>query len=109
MADNILARQDTNTMALVAYVCMLIGLMFPLAFIVGLVIAYIYRGSDESLDSHFNNVIRVFWWTIPIGIVGAITAIFVIGWFILLGLYIWIIIRMAKGLGGLRRGVAFGD
>jgi len=108
MTENVLAKQNSNTMALAAYVCMFVGLLFPLASIGAVIVAYIYRGSDEILDSHFKNVISVFWWSLIFGIIGAFTVFFIVGWFILLAVYIWIIVRMAKGLGALKRGVAYG-
>lgn len=107
-SQNVLAAQNQNTMAMVAYVCMIVGLFFPLGYLAGVIIAYVYRGSDAVLDTHFSNVISVFWWSLVVGIIGGVTAFFVIGWFILLGLYVWIIIRMAKGLGALKRGAAYG-
>lgn len=107
-SQNVLAQQNQSTMAMAAYVCMLVGLFFPVGYIAGVVIAYIYRGGDAVLDTHFSNVISMFWWSLVVGLIGAFTVVFVIGWFILIGLYVWIIVRMAKGLGALRRGTAYG-
>lgn len=109
MADNLLAQQNANTMALVAYVCMLAGLLFPLAFIAAVVIAYLYRGSDQILDSHFTNIITVFWWSLGLGVLGIVTSVILIGWVILLGASIWILLRMVKGLSALKRGLAYGE
>jgi len=108
MADNFLAQQNASTMALVAYICMLAGLLFPVAYIAAVVIAYVYRGSDTVLDSHFANIITVFWWSLGLGLFGILTSVFVVGWLVILGLYVWILIRMIKGLSALKRGAPYG-
>ncbi|MEO0035385.1 MAG: hypothetical protein RLZZ501_1408 [Pseudomonadota bacterium] len=108
MADNLLAQQNANTMALIAYICMLTGLLFPVTMVAAVVIAYVYRGTDTVLDTHFGNVIGVFWWGLGIGIFGLLTSFIIVGWVVLFGLYVWILIRMIRGLSALKRGVPYG-
>ncbi len=49
------------------------------------------------LESHFRWQIRTFWFTLVWLIIGALTFIVVIGYFVLMGAGIWFIYRIAKG------------
>jgi len=49
------------------------------------------------LESHFRWQIRTFWFTLVWLILGVVTFVIVIGYFILLGAGIWLVYRIAKG------------
>ena len=70
-----------------------------LTWIVGVVINYIKRDDTAGsfLASHFRWQIRTFWFGLLWGILGGLTFIIVIGWFILVATAVWIIYRVAKG------------
>lgn len=53
---------------------------------------------DEFLESHYDNQIRIFWIALAIGIIGIFLIIVVIGAFVLLGLWIWLLIQCREGL-----------
>lgn len=60
-SENVLAAQNKSTMALVTHGCMLVRLFGQFVFIASTVIAYIYRGDDPVLATHFNDVMSAFW------------------------------------------------
>lgn len=82
----------------IIYVAYLIGLVFPLAALGGLVYAYLSRGKDKDVDTHLTFQIRMFWWGLLAGILGSITVFIVIGWFILLAWVVWVLARCITGL-----------
>ena len=107
MNENVLAQQNNANMASFAYIAMLVGLFIPFVALAGVVMAYVYRGGDPVVDSHFSNIIKVFWISLVVGFIGVILCFVVVGWFVLIGLYVWSIYRMVKGLSALRRNEAF--
>ena len=67
--------------------------------IVAIVMNYIKKEdvAGTFLESHFRWQIRTFWFGMLWGMLGAITFVLVIGWFVLIVNGIWIIYRIAKG------------
>ena len=49
------------------------------------------------LESHFRWQIRTFWLGLPWFILGFLTYIFIIGWFVLVAAALWLIYRILKG------------
>ncbi len=94
-----------RTFTLASYVLHLIGAVAGITSIIGLILNYLKRGtSGEVLDSHHSWMIRSFWWAILWGVIGLITIFIVIGWFILLIVWIWYIYRHVRGLIALANG-----
>lgn len=86
------------------YILYLVGIIVGGTTIIGLVMAYINRGKYGGwLDSHYTWLIRTFWISLLYGLIGAVTLVIVIGFFILLFTIIWFIVRMIKGLQALGR------
>lgn len=75
------------------------GLVFPLTFVAGVIVNYVkiddLRGS--WLESHFRWQIRTFWWGLLWTVLGTITALIVIGYYILLANAVWLLYRIIKG------------
>ena len=67
--------------------------------IVAIVMNYIKKEdvAGTFLESHFRWQIRTFWFGMLWGMLGVITFVLVIGWFVLIVNGIWIIYRIAKG------------
>ena len=67
--------------------------------IVAIVMNYIKKEdvAGTFLESHFRWQIRTFWFGMLWGVLGALTFVLVIGWFVLIANGIWIIYRIAKG------------
>jgi uncharacterized membrane protein len=101
----------SDTMAVIVYVLYLAALLVGgITALIGVVVAYVARGdAPDWLDSHYRFQIRTFWISLVYGLVGGVLSLIVIGWFVLLFLLIWWIVRCAKGLLALRRGEPIRD
>jgi uncharacterized membrane protein len=70
-----------------------------LTTLVAIIINYVKR--DEVIgtlwQSHFDWQIRTFWWSFGLAVLGLVTTIIVIGFFILFGSFVWQIYRLVKG------------
>jgi uncharacterized membrane protein len=75
------------------------SLIFGITMIIAIIINYVKRDDVKGtwLESHFKWQIKTFWITLLGTIVGGVTALLVIGWFILLVTGIWFIYRIVKG------------
>ncbi len=95
--------------AMIAYIFMGIGLFTGIFWIVGFVWALIKKSdaTQSIFIDHYSNIQSVFIWGFVLSIIGFITAFFVIGWFILLAVYIWSIYRLVKGVVNLSSNKAF--
>lgn len=67
--------------------------------VVGVILNYVKLEDVQGswLESHFRWQIRTFWWGLAWGILGLLTWVFIIGWFILIADGIWILYRVIKG------------
>lgn len=83
----------------------LTGGLFMLA---GLILAYIKKDDLEGtfLASHARYYIRTFWYSLLWAVIGAVTALVLVGYIILLANVIWIIYRMLKGFLSLQENKA---
>lgn len=102
-------RQSSPARNLAVVVYILQGLSFFLGGItalVGVVINYVkldeVRGS--WIESHFRWQIRTFWIGLLWTVIGILTTMLIVGWFILLGIAIWVIYRIVKGALALNDG-----
>jgi uncharacterized membrane protein len=92
------------------YILYLLSLIFGVTSLVGLIMAYINKGdAPEWLQSHYRFHIRTFWIGLLLGVVGAVTAAFVVGILILVFLCVWWIVRCVKGMKYIARGSAHPD
>ena len=98
------AARDSDsmrTMTIVAYACLLGGLVtFHLAAVAGVVIAYIQRDEARGTvwESHIEAIITTFWATLVGLIAGAILCIVLIGFIVLPIVAIWFLYRTIRGL-----------
>ena len=91
---------DPRTMVLICYGLYLLGCVNGLTTLIGVIIAYVKRDDARGTGwaSHFDNLIVVFWVSLVVFIVGALTWIFLIGfvfWFVLV---IWYLYRTIRGV-----------
>lgn len=92
------------------YILYLASLVFGITGLIGVVMAYVNKGDGPGwVESHYRFQIRTFWIGLLIGVIGGLTTLIVIGWFVLLFGLIWIIVRCAKGMKFLARGQAHPD
>ncbi|MCR9277801.1 MAG: hypothetical protein NXH85_07470 [Pseudomonadaceae bacterium] len=103
---------ETNTnQAKLIYVLYLAGFITGgVTSLIGVVMAYMARGdADEMLKSHYTWQIRTFWIALVASLVGGVLTIVLIGFLVLLGLAVWLIVRCVKGFQQLEKGEPIED
>ncbi|ATJ83546.1 DUF4870 family protein [Halomonas beimenensis] len=104
--DRVVAESDPSpdtTMAMVVYALYLASFVVGFTSLVGVVIAYVYRGKGPAwLDEHYRYQIRTFWIGLLYGAVAGLLTLIVIGFPLLIALAVWLIIRCVKGFKGLQ-------
>ncbi|MDT8894262.1 hypothetical protein RSO41_06300 [Halomonas sp. I1] len=96
-------RPDT-TIPMVIYALHLAGIVTGgLTALVGVVIAYVYRGKGPDwLDEHYRYQIRTFWIGLLYFAVSGLLTFILIGFLTWLVAVIWLVIRCVKGFKGLQ-------
>jgi uncharacterized membrane protein len=100
--DNLAAtdiEKPGKTLTTVIYALYAASYFVGITAIIAIVMNYVKREdvAGTFLESHFRWQIRTFWYGLLWGVLGAITALIIIGWFILIADGIWIIYRIVKG------------
>ena len=93
------------TLPIVVYALFLAGIVSGgLTALIGVVIAYVYRGEGPAwLDEHYHFLIRTFWiGVVYFGVSGLLTLV-LIGFVTWLLAVIWLVIRCVKGLKRLQQ------
>jgi uncharacterized membrane protein len=110
---------EDRAMPAVVYVLYLLGLFHGITLIVGLIMAYVLRGSSGPVNAgHYTYLIRTFWISLVAGLIGA--AIMLVSFpfaFILIGIpfvwaggvicflaWLWAVVRTIVGLVRLSQG-----
>ena len=88
----------STTVPTIIYVLYLANFLLPFTGLIGVIMAYINKGDDNFLQSHYQFQIRTFWIGLLYLIIGALLTVIIIGWLILLFYAIWLIVRCVKGL-----------
>jgi len=88
-----------KTLTTIIYALYAASFFVGITAIVAIIMNYIKRDdvAGTFLESHFRWQIRTFWFGVLWGVVGAITFLLAIGWFVLIANSIWIIYRIVKG------------
>ena len=83
----------------VVYALQAVSFFFGITAIVAIVINYVKIDDIRGtwLESHFRWQIRTFWFGLLWGVIGVLTFVLVIGWFILAADAVWVIYRIVKG------------
>jgi uncharacterized membrane protein len=92
---------DLKTWNMITYGLYAIGIfMGGLPWIVAVIMNYVKLGDSKGTiyESHAQWQIKLFWWSLIIGIVGILSIWIVIGFFILGGLWIWMIYKVVRGI-----------
>lgn len=94
-------ENDARNLLLIAYALFFAGwLTGGMTSIVGVIICYVKR--DEYfhtwLGTHVNEMIKVFWWSFWVALLGGILIWILIGWLVLLLLFIWNMVKLIKGV-----------
>lgn len=82
------------------YALQIIGFFVGITFLIAVILNYIKRDTANNtfLETHYSWQIRTFWYSLLWLVVGILTAPFVIGAFILVINFIWVIYRIIRGL-----------
>ncbi len=90
---------SAKTLTTVIYALYAASYFVGITAIVAIVINYVKMDdvAGTFLESHFRWQIRTFWFGVLWGVLGTITMMFVIGWFVLAVNGVWIIYRIVKG------------
>jgi|TARA_B100000508_G_scaffold130224_1_gene117323 Predicted membrane protein len=102
-------EQEAKSNAFIAYVLLSLGFFTGATFIAAGVWAYLNRQdcSGTRFDDHYDNIIKVFWVGVVGSIVGVLTTPLLIGVPILIGVYIYNIIKIVKGFSTLTSNKAY--
>ncbi|NRA53482.1 MAG: hypothetical protein HRU23_05005 [Gammaproteobacteria bacterium] len=103
--------EAAKTHALIAYGLMVAGLFTGILWVVGLVWAMLKKedARDSIFYDHYQNIISTFLWSLGLWVVGSILVWVFFGWFILLGVWVWAIYRLLKGLARITANQSFRD
>lgn len=100
---------DPATVKLV-YFLYLASFIFGITAVIGLIVAYINKkDAPDWIAAHYQYQIRTFWIFLAANLIGGMTAAFLIGLFILVANFIWMVVRCAAGLREIGRGEAKSD
>ena len=96
---NEITKSNSASIAKVNYILQIISTIIGITGIIAVIIAYVNRDdSDDWLQTHYRFQIRTFWISIVYIILGVLLMEVMIGLFILLFTFFWLVIRCAKGL-----------
>ena len=98
MNDQNLVAPKGSGMAMLVYILYMVGIVFALISLIGVIIAYINKSdAPHWLKSHYQFQIRTFWIGILFGLVGLLLTVIYIGWLLIFLSVIWLVIRCVKG------------
>ncbi|MCB1352723.1 MAG: hypothetical protein KDK03_08310 [Rhodobacteraceae bacterium] len=87
------------------YVLYLLGFIFAITTVIGVVMAYVNRGKAAPwLDSHYTWAIRTFWIALLYALISALLSLVVIGVLGFIATAVWMIVRCVIGLQKIGRG-----
>lgn len=94
-----------TTLPIVIYALFLAAIVSGgLTALVGVVIAYIYRGKGPHwFDEHYRYQIRTFWLSLLYFTLSALLTLVLIGYVTWLLAVVWLVIRCVKGIRGLQQ------
>nr|WP_320116713.1 hypothetical protein [uncultured Desulfuromonas sp.] len=100
-------KKSSEGTAKLIYIFYLIGIVIGLTAIIGVIMAYVYRGdAPDWLRSHYDFQIRTFWIGALYIFIGGLLSAVLIGYLILLFWLVWLAVRCAKGLKALEENQA---
>ena len=99
MTDAAPDLDSAKNLATAVYALQAASFFVGITAIVAVVINYVKLDDVKGtwLESHFRWQIRTFWYGLLWGVVGVLTFILIVGWFILIADAVWIIYRIVKG------------
>ncbi|WP_163649182.1 hypothetical protein [Modicisalibacter sp. 'Wilcox'] len=96
-------HSSDTTMPLVVYILLLAGFVVGITPLIGVVIAYVYRGKGPAWrDAHYRYQIRTFWIGLLYSLVAVALSLLGIGLLAMIVLAAWLIVRCVKGMMALQ-------
>lgn len=91
--------ESLKTITTVVYALQALSCLWGVTAIVGVIMNYVKREDAVGTlyQSHFDWQIRTFWWGLLWSVIGVVTLFIVIGIFVLLAAWIWMVYRVVKG------------
>ena len=90
------------------YILYLVALVAGITGIAGVIIAYVNSGTaPEWVQTHYRFQIRTFWIGLLYTVIGLLTCIIVVGFFWLLFVLVWWVVRCIKGMSAISRGLPY--
>jgi uncharacterized membrane protein len=87
-----------KTLVWVAYGAMALAFVNGFSSVITVVIGYVKRNEVPPwLATHYTFLIRTFWITLVVGLVGVILTVVLVGFLVLPALAVWIIVRLVRG------------
>jgi uncharacterized membrane protein len=95
----IIDNRSLKNLTTVIYALYAASFLVGVSAIVAIIMNYVKKQdvAGTIYESHFRWQIRTFWFGLLWGVLGAVTWLVIIGWFILSADGIWIIYRIVKG------------
>lgn len=91
-------QTNTNT-AKVIYILLIISTMVGITGFIAVIMAYVMKDNTSNwLQTHYRFQIRTFWIGLLYVIIGLATYLMVIGYFVFLFTFVWVLVRSFKGL-----------
>ncbi len=97
-------KNNTTAIAKVSYILLIIGTLVGITGVIALIMAYAMQktyADGNWIQTHYRFQIRTFWIGLLYATIGLITINLLIGFFILLYTFVWLIVRCTKGLNQL--------
>jgi uncharacterized membrane protein len=93
------ALQSARTLTIVVYALQAASFLVGMTFVVAVIINYVKRDDVRGtyLESHFRWQIRTFWYSLLWALVGILTLVLVVGYFVLVADAIWVVYRIVRG------------
>ena len=91
--------QSEGKITQLVYIPQALGFIVGITFIAAVIVNYVKRDelTSELQRSHFRWQIRTFWYSVLWTVIGAVTSMVVVGYFILLFAVAWTLYRVIRG------------
>lgn len=90
---------EKKDLVYIVYILYILGYVTGIANLIGVVLAYMVKDPEQPITySHYQEQIKIFWFSLIGFIVGLLTVHIFLGVLILIFTYVWVIIKTVKGL-----------
>ncbi|MFW5734221.1 MAG: DUF4870 family protein [Oceanidesulfovibrio sp.] len=92
-------ERSLRNVTMIVYALYALSFFAGVTLLIGVVVAYVKRSDALSTiyHSHMSYLIRTFWWTLGLSLVGVLTLFIGLGVLILLGVYVYLVVRLVMG------------